>query len=75
VTQGDSRVSLPLVAKTSSGCKACFNFVRTSERLPYADHVRYVWSGTVTPHVTESLIKSLKLKLCLKARANQVIKV
>jgi DNA-binding protein H-NS len=39
-----------------------------------------VWSGTgrvpgVTPHVTESLIKSLKLQLSLKARANQVIEV
>jgi hypothetical protein len=30
---------------------------------------------TVTPHVTESLIKSLKLQLSLKARANQVVKV
>jgi hypothetical protein len=29
----------------------------------------------VTPHVMESLIKLIKLKLSLKARENQVIKV
>jgi hypothetical protein len=31
--------------------------------------------GTVTPRVTESLMKSLKLQLSLTARAKQVVKV
>jgi hypothetical protein len=31
--------------------------------------------GTVTPRVTESLMKSLKLQLSLTARAKQVVKI
>jgi hypothetical protein len=32
-TQDDGWVSLSLVVKTSSGCRACFEFVGASERL------------------------------------------
>jgi hypothetical protein len=45
--QGEGRVSLSLVAKTSFRCRAYFDLVGTSERLPYADHVKYmVWDHT-----------------------------
>jgi hypothetical protein len=42
MTQGDGRVSLSLVTKTSSGCRGYFDLMGTIKRLLYTDYVRYM---------------------------------
>jgi hypothetical protein len=54
VTQDHGRASLPLVAKTSPGCRGCFILVRTSERLPTWT-TGDVWSRTIRESSVESV--------------------